>query len=158
MTSLQDLSSQLDEFKRVFELATPETAACLDLMKDTANVLDDMRSECFLHLTATSNYVQFERLQSLVTSVRDIVYKIIEVLGDVERDFDPIAKAAELLDALGKHIRLSQNVESLEAKSLPIHEDLDALAATMKEVRTLISNFHSSVRKLFKRFEEENVR
>jgi hypothetical protein len=161
MTTLQELTSQLDgvkdEGKHLFELDTPETDACLRLMDNTAKVLDDMRFECFMHLNATTSYVQFERLQGLVTTARDVVYDIVRTLGDPERDFEPISQAAELLDILAIHILLSQNVELLRNQSLPIEEDLNALGPSMTKVRTLLSNFRSSTRTVFTRLKNESI-
>lgn len=155
MTSLQELTSQLNGVKRAFELSTPETNACLGLMDDTVNVLDDMRLEVFTHLQATSSYVQFERLSSLVSTMRDLICEIIETLGDLERDFEPIGCAAELLDVLAMHVQLSQNVASLTKRSRPIQEDLNALGTSMANIRTLLSNFRSSTRKVFTRLRNE---
>lgn len=159
MTSIEELANHLDEVKGDinFELTTPETAACLTLMDETTKVLDDMRFECFMRLRATTSHVQFERLQRLVVTVRDLVYDIIRTLGDPEQNFDPISDAAELLDILAIHILLSQNVESLRKQSLPIQEDLNALGVSMGKIRTSLSNFGSSTRRTFTQLKSEDT-
>jgi hypothetical protein len=155
MTSLQELTSQLEGVKRAFDLSTPQTDTCLRFMDETISVLEDLRREVLTHVNAMSSTVQFERLRGILTTMADLVYEIIVTLGDVDRDFTPIECAAKLVDKLALHIRLSQNVTSLAERSQPIQEDLSPLGPSMEDIRTLLGNFHSSTREVFARLRNE---
>ena|ERR1700733_582826 len=154
--SLQELTDQADLVKQALEPGTPETEVCLGVMRDTIKVINDVKKECSYHLSTTSALIQFERLQRIVLTIRDVIDKIIQVLGDLDRDFECIADARDLLDALGTHIQLIQNAESLKANLVPAQGALTALGPSLKSIRSLITVFHSSADRLLIRYEQEN--
>ena len=154
--SLQELIGEADLAKQALEPGTPETETCLGIMRNTIKVLKDVNKECSYHLRTDSSLVQFERLQRIVLTIRDVLDKIIEVLGELDRDFKCIADARDLLDALGIHVQLIQNKESLTANLVPAQGAVMALGPSLKSIRSLIANFHSSADTLYKRYEQEN--
>ena len=154
--SLQELTGQADLVKQALEPGTPETEACLGIMRNTVKVLSDLKKECSYHLSTTSSLVQFERLKRIVLTIRGVLDKIIDVLGDLDRDFECIADATDLLDAVGTHTQLIQNAESLKANLVPAQGALTALGPSLKSIRSLVATFHSSTDALFKRYEQEN--
>lgn len=154
--SLQELTDQADLAKQALEPGTPESDACLRVMRDSIKVLNDVKKECSYHLSTTSALVQFERLHRIVLTIRDVLDKIIEVLGNLDRDFQCISDARDLLDALGTHMQLIQNAESLRDNLVPAQGALTALGPSLKNIRSLIATLHSSADTLFKRYEQEN--
>jgi hypothetical protein len=154
--SLQELTDQADLVRQALEPDTPETEACLGIMRDAIKVLNDVKKECAYHISTRSDRDQFERLERIVLTIQYVIGKIIEVLGEPDSHSECITDAADLIGALGIHILLIQNAESLMAKAVPAQDALTALGPSLKDIRSLIATFHSSVDKLYKRYEREN--
>ncbi len=156
MTSLQELTGQADRVKQALEPGIPETRACLGAMRETVRLINDVKKECY-HLSTRSSLEPFQRLERIFISLRHVLERSIEVLGQIDRDFDCIAYATDLIDSLGTHTQLIENAESLKANVVPAQDALKAIGPSLKNIRSLVTTLHTSVDKLYRRYTEENL-
>jgi hypothetical protein len=154
--SLQELTGQADRVKRTLEPGIPETSACLGAMRDTVRLINDAKRECY-HLSTKSSLEPFQRLERIFIALRYVMERSIGVLGELDRDFDCIADATDLIDSLGTHTQLIENVESLKANVVPAQDALKAIGPSLKSIRSLVATLHISVDKLYGRYREENL-
>jgi len=154
---LDEQKSQADGVEQALRPTTPQTNVCLRSMREILSILDNTSVQCVMHLRATSDYQRFEDLQDLVIKVRDSTYKIIRTLGDVVRDFEPIKRAAELLDTLDIHIALSMSVEVRRQRGVSIGKDLKDLRASRTEVMMSLDRLRASTREVFARLEDKKT-
>jgi len=153
--SLQELTGQADRVKQTLEPGMPETRVCLGAMRDTVRLINDVKKECY-HLSTKSSLEPFQRLERIFIALRYVIEKSIGVLGQLDRDFDCIAAATDLIDALGTHTQLIENAESLRANVVPAQDALKAIGPSLKSIRSLVAALHTSVDKLYRQYREEN--
>lgn len=153
--SLQELTGQADQVKQTLELGIPETRVCLGAMRDTARLINDTKRECY-HLSTRSSLEPFQRLERIFIALQYVMEKSIEVLGQLDRDFDCIVDVTDLIDSLGTHIELIENAKSLKANVVPAQDALKAIGPSLKSIRSLVATLHTSVDKLCRRYSQEN--
>jgi hypothetical protein len=153
--SLQELTGQADRVKQTLELGIPETRVCLGAMRDAVRLINDTKKECY-HLSTKSSLEPFQRLERIFIALQYVMEKSIEVLGQLDRDFDCIVDVTDLIDSLGTHIRLIENAESLRANVVPAQDALRAIGPSLKSIRSLVATLHTSVDKLYRQYREEN--
>jgi hypothetical protein len=120
-------------------------------MRDIIDALEAARFECAMDLRPTSNHTQFERLEIFIGRAREASYKIIAAIGDPGRDFEPIAKASELLDVLASHIVLRKHLENLAGQPTSIGADLKELRTSMREIISALDSFRTETSIVFER-------
>ena len=153
--SLLELTGQADRVKQTLELGTPETGVCLGAMRDAVSLINDTKKECY-HLSTRSSLEPFQRLERIFIALRYVMEKSIEVLGQLDRDFDCVANATDLIDSLGTHAQLIENAESLKANVVPAQDALKAIGPSLKSIRRLVATLHTSVDELYRQYSEEN--
>jgi hypothetical protein len=153
--SLQELTGQADRVKQTLELGIPETRVCLRAMRDAVRLINDTKKECY-HLSTKSSLEPFQRLERIFIALQYVMEKSIEVLGQLDRDFDCIVDVTDLIDSLGTHIRLIENAESLRANVVPAQDALRAIGPSLKSIRSRVATLHTSVDKLYRQYREEN--
>ena len=153
--SLQELTGQADRVKQTLKPGIPETRVCLGAMRDTVRLINDAKKECY-YLSTRSSLEPFQRLERIFISLRYVMEKSIGVLGQLDRDFDCIADATDLIDSLGTHTQLIENAESLKANVVPAQDALNAIGPSLKSIRSLVGTLHTSVDKLYRKYREEN--
>jgi hypothetical protein len=152
--SLLELTDQADRVKQTLEPDTPETRVCLGAMRDTVSLINDVKKECY-HLSTRTSLEPFQRLERIFIALRYVLEKSIEVLGQLDRDFDCIGYATDLIDSLGTHTQLIENVESLRANVVPAQDALRAIGPSLKSIRSLVATLHTSVDNLYRQYQEE---
>jgi hypothetical protein len=153
--SLLELTGQADRVKKTLEPGVPETSACLGAMRETVRLINDTKQECY-HLSTKSSLEPFQRLERIFISLRYVMEKSIGVLGQLDRDFDCIAVATDLIDSLGTHTQLIENADSLKANVVPAQDALKAIGPSLKSIRSLVASLHTSVDQLYRQYSEEN--
>lgn len=155
MSSLQELDFRADRVKRTLEPGIPETRVCLGAMREAVRLISDVKMECY-SLSTRSSVEPFQSLERIFTSLQYVMKKSIGVLGQLDRDFDCIAKTAELMDQLGTHIQLIENAESLRANVVPAQDALNAIGPSLQKVRRLVATLHTAADVLHKKYRAEN--
>jgi hypothetical protein len=154
--SLQELTGEVDQVKRTLEPGIPETRVCLGAMRDTVRLINDAKKECY-HLSTKSPLEPFQRLERIFIALRYVMEKSIGVLGEMDRDFECIADATDLIDSLGTHTQLIENAESLKVNVVPAHDALKAIGPSLKSIRSLVATLHTAVDELYRRYRQENL-
>jgi hypothetical protein len=149
MTNLEEWKAQADKIHQSLKLAKPQTETCFEAMDEIEPVLAETKIYSIVYLRATSNYSGFEVLRDIVKTATNIILRIVQAIGDIDRDLEPIQLGGDLLDALDIHIQLSANLEILKKQTVPIGEELDKISSSRTRITTAFAAFIRSSSDLF---------
>ncbi len=150
---LHEPNNRLNEVDRALSPPHPEVEACRASMTNIVEALAEARFEFVMDLESMSESSEFQELKRLVTRTRDRTYKLIQVLGDLKRDSQPLEKARQLLDALARHITLRNHVQVLTGREVSISTDIEALGKSMENILSLLDSYRLVVEETFQKHE-----
>jgi hypothetical protein len=155
MTALEVWRTQADKIDQALQLAKPETDTYFKAMESIEPVLADAKIYSIMHLRATSHFSGFEVLRDIIKTATNIILSIVQEIGDMERDLEPIQLGADLLDALDIHIQLSTNLEILKKQAIPIGKELNEARASRTRITIALAAFIRSASDLFSMLRNE---
>ena len=158
MTTVDESRGKVDRVREALQLETPETQTWADEMNNLEEALNETRLRFLLELRATSRYNSFEPERDLLRVIRDIILVIIEAKGDPARDFEPIYRSAELLDALDSHINRGMNLETLMHNLIPTGQEQDNLLSSRNNITITLDKFIESTKRLFDKLRNRDQR
>jgi hypothetical protein len=158
MTTVDESRGKVDRVREALRLETPETQTWVEEMSNLEEALNETRLRFLLNLRATSRYDSFEPERDLLRAIRDTILVIIEAKGDPTRDFEPIYRSAELLDALDSHINRSMNLEALKNNLIPSGQEQDNLLSSRNNITITLDKFIESTKRLFDKLRNRDQR
>ena len=149
MTELGEWKNRADAINQALKLIKPETDKCFDAMRKIEPVLAETRIYTIVHLRATSHYSSYEDLRDIISTAVSVIFSVVESIGEMGKDFEPISLGSELLDDLDIHIQLRMSLEVLRKQAVPIGAELNDINSSRTRIITALDAFNRSASDLF---------